>query len=201
MKKIPTLFHREFEGHAVKSISRDPQPGLEWVLEGEGIATEKIDGACCAVIGGKFFRRYDAKRGKTPPADAIACCDPDPVTGHWPHWIPVKADDPAARWFLEACRNTERKGEEITDGTYEAIGPHFQKNPYHLDEDIIERHGIREIVVPRDFDGLRDWLKNHWVEGIVFWKDGKPKCKIKRSDFGFRWGTDFEDSFGKDDEK
>ena len=21
----------------------------------------------------------------------------------------------------------------------------------------------------------------------VFWKDGEPRCKIKRSDFGFKW--------------
>ena len=25
------------------------------------------------------------------------------------------------------------------------------------------------------------------TEGIVFWKDGEPRCKIKRSDFGFTW--------------
>ena len=24
------------------------------------------------------------------------------------------------------------------------------------------------------------------IFGIVFWKDGEPKCKIKRSDFGFK---------------
>lgn len=27
----------------------------------------------------------------------------------------------------------------------------------------------------------------HEIEGIVFWKDGEPRCKIKRSDFGFEW--------------
>lgn len=27
------------------------------------------------------------------------------------------------------------------------------------------------------------------MEGIVFWKDGEPKCKIKRSDFGFPWNS------------
>ena len=26
------------------------------------------------------------------------------------------------------------------------------------------------------------------IKGIVFWKDGQPQCKIKRSDFGFPWG-------------
>lgn len=25
------------------------------------------------------------------------------------------------------------------------------------------------------------------IEGIVFWKDGVPRCKIKRKDFGFKW--------------
>lgn len=49
MKKIPTLFRREFQDHHVISISRDVTPGLEWVLAGEGVATEKIDGACCAI--------------------------------------------------------------------------------------------------------------------------------------------------------
>ena len=192
MKKIPTLFQREFEGHRVVSISPEPLKGFEWVLEEEGIATEKLDGSCCAVIGGKFYRRYDAKQGKIPPADAIPCCDPDPVTGHWPHWIPVKEDDPAAKWFLEGYRNSGCPTEE---GTYEAIGPHFQKNPYHLEKDIIEKHGLREIVVPRDFEGLKRWLTDHWVEGIVFWKDGEPRCKLKRSDFNLRWGTDFESEF------
>lgn len=198
MKKIPTLFKREFEGHDIKHIFPEAASGMEWVLEGEGTATEKMDGACCAVIGGKFFRRYDAKQGKTPPVGAIPCCEPDPVTGHWPHWLPVTEEDPSSRWFLEAYRNTVRKGGDVSDGTYEVIGPHFQKNPYHLPEDVIERHGIREIVVPRDFEGLRQWLHDHWVEGIVFWRDGEPRCKIKRSDFGFRWGTDFEDTFKKE---
>ena len=62
MKKIPTLFEREFQNHQVISISQEVAPGLERVLTGEGVATEKIDGACCAVIGGEFYKRYDAKK-------------------------------------------------------------------------------------------------------------------------------------------
>lgn len=26
------------------------------------------------------------------------------------------------------------------------------------------------------------------MEGIVFWKDGEPRCKIKKTDFGLPWG-------------
>lgn len=74
MKKIPTLFKREFQDHHVISISSEvSSPGFAWVLAGEGIATEKIDGTCCAIIDGKFNKRYDAKKNekgvmKTTPA-------------------------------------------------------------------------------------------------------------------------------------
>ena len=68
MKKIPTLFERVFENHKKVGILPNVTPGMEWVLEGEGVATEKMDGSCCAIIGGVFYKRYDAKRGKTPYA-------------------------------------------------------------------------------------------------------------------------------------
>lgn len=190
MKKIPTLFERVFEGRRVTTIKPTAKSGLEWVLDGGGEATVKYDGACCAVIGGKFYKRYDAKRGRKPPFGAIACCEPDPVTGHWPHWVPVDFDGSADKWFVHAYRNTP----DIEDGTYEAIGPHFQGNPYGLERDILQRHGVEVIDLPRTFEGIRDFLRDHHMEGIVFWRDGEPQCKIKRSDFGLKWpcGSDSE---------
>lgn len=167
-------------------------PGMEWVLDGEGEATVKIDGACCAIIGGMFYKRYDAKRGKTPPANAIPCCDPDPVTGHWPHWVPVDRDNPADRWFVVAYDYTPFAS-TVLDGTFEAVGPHFQGNPHKLPHDMLIPHGIDKVLVPRTFEGIRDYLKNHNIEGLVFWKDGEPQCKIKRSDFGFPWPVKAEE--------
>ena len=199
MKKIPTLFEREFQNHQVISISREVTPGLEWVLNGEGIATEKIDGACCAVIGGEFYKRYDAKKDKhgkmkMPPEGAIPCDDPDPVTGHWPHWVKVEEQNPADRWFVDALRHAQNRDGVLSDGTYEAIGPHFQSNPYNLKEDTLVRHGIIEIDLPdRSFEGIRRYLISHRIEGIVFWKDNTPLCKIKRKDFGFKWPCDNTD--------
>jgi hypothetical protein len=189
MKKIPTLFEREYSDHMVVGIKPVlTSPDLQWVLDGEGIATEKIDGACCALIGNLFYKRYDAKNGKKPPEGAIPCSEPDPVTGHWPHWVRVKNDDPASRWYIVALENALKDTEgHLNNGTYEAIGPHFQGNPHHLDRDILVRHGITVLDVPRTFEGLRDYLEQHEIEGIVFWKDGEPQCKIKRSDFGFKW--------------
>lgn len=186
MKKIPTLFVREFDNHKPIGIRNKVAEGMEWVLEGKGTATVKIDGSCCAIIGGKFYRRYDAKRGKQPPEGATACCEPDPVTGHWPHWLPVTRNDPGAKWYAEAYDNSN--GINLEDGTYEAIGPHFRNNPYGLEKDTLVKHGFEIIEdCPRSFSGIAEYLKTHYIEGIVFWKDNAPQCKIRRKDFGYKW--------------
>ena len=85
MKKIPTLFEKVYENHKFIGITKKVHEGMEWVLEGEGVATEKYDGSCCAMINGVFYKRYDAKNGKKPPEGAIPCCKADPITGHHPH--------------------------------------------------------------------------------------------------------------------
>ena len=187
MKKIPTLFERVFEDHKPVETTDKVTPGMEWVLEGKGVATEKIDGSCCAIIDGVFFKRYDAKHGKQPPKGGIPCCDPDPVTGHWPHWVKVDFDNPEDKWFVNAYNNTPKA--ELHDGTYEAIGVHFQGNPYGIDMDILIPHGKIEREVPRSYEGIKQFLSDSRVEGLVFWLDGEPMCKIKRSDFGLPWGN------------
>lgn len=192
MKKIPTLFEREFDERGkLKRVLETPKPGFEWVFDGEGVATEKVDGACCAIIGGKFYKRFDAKEGRKIPDGAIPCMPMrDPYTGHWPHWLPVDFERGGDKWFVAAYKNSPWITE---DGTYEAVGPHFQNNPYGLDEDCLEKHG--RIVIhdcPRTFEGIREYLRTHEIEGIVFWKDRKPMCKIKRSDFGFKWPVPLE---------
>lgn len=180
MKKIPTLFAREFANHRVVGIRDEITPGCEDAFL-HGIATIKIDGSCCAIINGEKYKRYDAKNGKKPPASAIPCCDPDPVTGHWPHWVKLDPNNPADKWYVEAMKY------QTKDGTYEAIGIHFQGNPHKLDYDNAVPHGIFHANVERTFDGVKSWLEANECEGLVFWLDGEPVCKIKRSDFGLPW--------------
>lgn len=193
MKKIPTLFEREFADHKVVSIKPIVTPGFEWVLQGEGTATIKYDGACCAIFDGVFYKRYDAKKGKTPPAGAIPRQpEPDPITGHWPHWVKVAENKTEDKWFLAALDRyldvVAYTNKIVLDGTYEAIGKHFQGNPYKLEGDVLVKHGTVTLKdFPRDFEGMREYFHNSILEGVVFWKDGEPQCKIKRSDFGYEW--------------
>lgn len=127
MKKIPTLFERVYENHKIVDILPRVIEGMEWVLAGDGIATIKMDGSCCAIIGGELYKRYDAKKGKPVPDGAIKCQEePDQTTGHLPCWVKCDRGNPADKWFWKSFDNTS----EIEDGTYEAIGVHFQKNPY-----------------------------------------------------------------------
>ena len=186
MKKIPTLFTRVFHEGSVIDILPMITPGCEEAFK-NGIATVKIDGSCCAIINGKFYKRYDAKKGKTPPEGAIPCCDPDPVTGHWPHWVKVDKNNPADKWFVRAYDNYILWDDCIEDGTYEAIGPHFNGNPYKLTCDNLVKHGEEEIAIIRTFEEIKEYLEEFEIEGIVFWLNDKPVCKIKRSDFGLEW--------------
>jgi len=186
MKKIPTLFERVYENHKVVDILPKVTLGMEWVLEGQGTATVKVDGSCCAIINGEFYKRYDAKKGRKVPVGAIKCQDDaDPVTGHLPCWIKCDRNNPSDKWFWVAYDQSPYVWEE--DGTYEAVGRHFRSNSYNMNNDILIKHGIDTIEVIRTFDGIKKYLEKNYIEGIVFWKDGEPKCKIKRSDFGFDW--------------
>lgn len=216
MKKIPTLFKRVFTPDHKKTITREVTPGCECVLRGECIATVKWDGACCAIINGEIYKRYDAKIGKggkqkQPPEGAIPCQpEPDPITGHWPHWVKCDPANPADKYFLRAFEHYKKRRVILTlkydyipfkqeffksnkPITFEAIGPHFQGNPYNLEDDDLARHGdpsfypelLEDYNGNVTFDSIRNLLEKQQIEGIVFWLDGQPLCKIKRSDFGF----------------
>lgn len=171
MKKIPTLFNREFENHRIKTITPDVTPGCEWVLAGEGVATEKLDGTCCLFKDGKLWKRYDAKRGKPIPAGAILCQpEADAVTGHLPCWLPVSETDPSDKWHRLAFENQTASGCGFEENqTYELCGPHFQTNPYELDHDQFFKHGEKILDnVPRDYDGILRYLETHMIEESFF---------------------------------
>src|SRR6476469_4925617 len=87
MRKILSLYVRNYDTNRL--VPDEVVPGTEWVLAGEGVATRKWDGTSCLVRNGELWKRYDAKKGRTPPGGFEPAQEPDPVTGHHPGWVPV----------------------------------------------------------------------------------------------------------------
>lgn len=197
MKKIPTLFERTYENGKSRAIPV-VKKGFEGIINGEGEATIKYDGACCAIIDGVFYKRYDCKKGKPIPAGAILCQETaDPITGHLPCWVRCDRVNPSDKWFWSAYDNTAHYTTPADlDGTYECVGVHFQGNPYRLGRDYLIKHGNRVVnLKDRSFENIKKELQGYaddhiGIEGFVFWKNGEPVCKIKSSDFGINWKKD-----------
>lgn len=180
MKKVISLFQRNYDGDRL--VRNEIVPGAEWVISGEGVATQKWDGTCCMMRDGDLYKRYDAKHGKTPPVGFEPAQEPDPVTGHWPGWIKVSSDKPDDKWHMEV-----RSKAALPDGTYELCGPKIQGNPEGLGEHVLIPHGKHPLPeCPRDFDGLRSYLSMKGIEGIVWHHPDGRMVKIKAKDFGIK---------------
>lgn len=187
MKKMKTLFKRQFENHKIAKCLNKVEQECQWVLDGEGWATEKMDGTCCLIENGKIYRRYDYKEGRILPEGAIPCQDePDLITGHFPHWLLCTESDKNCKYHIEALR----KQPNLKNGTYELIGKHINSNPYDMDVDILIKHGEKVLEeVPRDYENLKKYLETNYIEGIVFYRGNGQMCKIKRTDFGYEWNN------------
>lgn len=185
MKKIPTIFDRNWE---TDRLVRDiVNPDAQWVFDGEGIATEKIDGTSCMVRDDVLYKRYDLKPGKTPPAGFEQSGEADAVTGRIQGWVPV-GDGPEDKYHREAFGRLSEMVSMIIDGTYELIGPKIQGNPYDLEYHVLEPHGfVRLHNVPLDFTGLQAYLGQENIEGIVWHHPDGRMAKIKARDFGIKW--------------
>lgn len=187
MKKISTLFKKDINnpGRVINEIN----PENNWVFEKQTVATQKFDGSACAVIEGKLYKRYDAKKGKTAPEGAIPCQEADPVTGHHPHWA---ACDPAGKedaYFWEGFQALAESG-KVEDGTYELIGEKVQGNPENIKGHLLVRHGSEILNLESlDFEWIKSFLSKpeNNMEGIVFHHTADDRmCKIRKSDFGIR---------------
>lgn len=185
MKKIPNLFKRNYE---TGLIYDEIVEGSEWVQSGEGVATQKFDGTACAIINNKFYKRYDAKidrvtgKYKKPiPKGAISCQEPDFITGHHPHWIATNPFNPTDKYYYEAFIS------KWEDGTYELCGEKVQSNPEKITGHKLIKHGNVILKnIPTDFEGLKKWLSNCNIEGIVWHHSDGRMVKIKCTDFGLK---------------
>ncbi|MEU9021107.1 hypothetical protein [Actinomadura sp. NPDC048394] len=195
MRKIPTLFVRDWDGDP-RHVTREPDPACAWVLAGEGRATRKYDGTCVRFDGARWHARREVKPGRPAPPGFTPLAT-DPATGKTVGWEPAERSAfwkhlRAALDALDALNESDggdgSGGGGLAPGTYELIGPKINGNPEGAAAHTLVRHGADDLgEVPRDHDGLAAWLRARPYEGIVFWRDpadpGCDKAKIKRRDF------------------
>jgi hypothetical protein len=180
MKKTISLFQRNYDGNRL--VRDEIVPGAEWVAAGEGVATRKLDGTCCMWRNDKLWKRHELK-GKAAPAGFEAAQEPDVVTGHVPGWVPV-GDGPEDARHREALAAA---GGTLGDGTYELCGPKVQGNPEGYASHVLIPHGSELLPkCPRTFDALREYLRGHDIEGVVWHHPDGRLVKIKGKDFGLK---------------
>lgn len=185
MKKIPTVFERDWNGDRSRVVDQ-VRAGCEWVLAGEGKPTAKLDGTCCMVRGARLYKRRELKATDVAP-DNFDATEYDPETEKTVGWVPV-GEGPEDRYHREAWAIP---GMVYPDGTYELLGPKVQGNPEHAVTHVLIPHSSVDILVevPRTFDGLREWLTGKDMEGIVFHHPDGRMAKIKLRDFGLKRAT------------
>lgn len=184
MKKITTIYKKD--SNDLSMVINQVSPENKWVIDGDGIPTRKFDGTAVAIFEGELYKRYDVKKGKQVPENAIPCQEPDEITGHWPHWIKCDRNNPADKWHFVAFDSLENK----ENGTYELCGEKIQGNPERIKGHLLIKHGNETLpITDFSFNGLKTYLSmpDVDIEGIVFHhkSDGRM-CKIRKSDFGIK---------------
>lgn len=189
MKKIPTLFKRDFTNNGV--IIPEYSNGTNWVLAGQGVATRKYDGTSVLIRNGKMYKRYELRSGKIAPPD-FEQVDYDGTTGKAVGWVQVGwgSED---KWFLETIKHHGANPDKVdlTDGTYELLGPKVQGNPEQATEHYLQPHWLAESYsnVPTEFEALKEWLKNKDIEGLVWHHADGRMVKIKKKDYRLKRST------------
>jgi uncharacterized protein DUF5565 len=180
MNKIPTIFVRDMSRQPALVID-EWMPGTEWVRDGKGFATRKYDGTSCMVRDGKLYKRRELRQEDIAPPD-FESLGTDGNTGKTVGWVPV-TEGPEDRWHREAFDTS------YPDGTYELLGPKVQGNKEQRMMHVLKNH--REACVyplaPRDFEGIKTFLTEKVIEGLVWHHPDGRMAKIKRRDFGLKW--------------
>lgn len=186
MKKIPTIFERDWNGDRSRVLNQI-NPAAQWVFDGEGIATRKIDGIPCRVLDRSLYRRRDLAPGQAEPDD-FDLSDHDKETGKKVGWMPTNREKPEDRWHYQAWDAAAGCG--LEDGVYELVGPKVQGDPEAVGAHRLVRHGEGIAgpldAVPRTFDALREWLTGKNIEGVVWHHPDGRMAKIKLRDFGLK---------------
>lgn len=185
MKKIPTLFKRDFT-QPRNPMTTEYNDGTDWVLAGEGVATRKYDGQSVLIRDHHMFKRYEYKDGNTPPTD-FEEADYDETTGKHVGWVQV-GNGSEDKYFREAITASNNNPDDVhmPSGTYELVGPKVQGNPEHYPTHLLVKHSHAEVLWPTPpvkFEELKEYLVDRDIEGIVWHHPDGRMVKIKKKDY------------------
>lgn len=182
MNKIPTLFQRDENHKVIDKVT----PGCEWVLAGEGIPTEKLDGTNIRItIRRGTAVRVEKRRNPSGEDKSLGIVD------GW--YVDACTGDLADKHIFAAVRNTPTLDWKDGEWVCEAIGPKIQGNPLEADGAVCVPlyDAPRVYNVPRGYRVIGEFLARmdsrllpgHLAEGIVFHHLDGRMAKIKRKDY------------------
>ena len=182
MKKIPTVFLRDFTDPRHPVLTDHHNSDCAWVFAGEGVATQKYDGTCCRWDGKEWWTRREVKPGKPRPPGYVEV-SADPTTGKLIGWEPVMQSG-FAKMLAEALINEPGR---YPIGTFELVGPKINGNPecatgHKL---ILHEDAKRLDVSDLTFEGIRATVLRYaelGIEGIVWHHPDGRMAKIKARD-------------------
>jgi len=183
MKKIKTIFERDWEGNG--GVLDIPNVATEVLAAAK--ATEKIDGTNVRLtVRAGTLVRLEKRRNPTKIEKAKGIEEP---------WY-TDADEyaPNDKFMWEAARNTDLT--DVPDGEWsgEAVGPSIQGNPLSLQKHEVVLFSLGRVPVfnevPTHYEELKAWLKNQdslygtgKIEGVVWHCENGDMFKIKTKDF------------------
>lgn len=163
MKRIPTIFLRDMSLKCTP-VKNEINPECQWVFDGEGIATRKIDGV-------------NIKSKSNVPTERIK---------------PVGDYTEAQYGPVGSCKYIQSaimKHPHRPDGLYEAYGEGIRGNPekvegYHMVRVQPIDMALRLTGEPkRMYRDLMGYFATHDIEGIVYHHRDGRMAKVKTSDF------------------
>lgn len=167
MKKIPTIFQRDLSLKCTP-VTDEINPECQWVFDGEGIATRKIDGVNIKVEDGKPYIRIK------PDTKDYEEAEYKRFSAYEDKYVSKAFHEGWSRFW--------------DNGIYEAYGEGIRGNAekvegYHMvridpvDQALVI-HGVK-----RTYRDLMGYFATHDIEGIVFHHRDGRMAKIKTKDF------------------
>lgn len=198
MIRLPSLFLHEYRNGYMWNAMPLVRMGYEWVMKGQGSATVLLEGYGAYSLDAQWYLYGEYRPGHDIPEGAVELPNKLAEQISTEHMMPllipinnrdIREKDDLFAELSDMLHDAPGNAALLPDGHYSIIGS-YRRNPYGLEKAYLVRDDMLTVDVPRTFVGISSYLKSHNIYGLVFWKDGVPRCVVKRSEFGMRFLPD-----------